>query len=72
LDPEQLEFSFREWVTAVAQQLGANVVAIDGKTLRAWYDRNEKRKALQLVSAWSSEHRLVFGQMPVDGKSNLY
>jgi predicted transposase YbfD/YdcC len=27
-------------------------------------------KALQLVSAWASEHRLVLGQCAVDSKSN--
>lgn len=48
----------------------ANVVAIDGKTVRGSYDRGKKVKALQLVSAWSSEHRLVLGQTAVDGKSN--
>lgn len=44
--------------------------AIDGKTLKQSYDRNHKLKALHVVSAWASEHRLVLGQVKVDGKSN--
>jgi predicted transposase YbfD/YdcC len=70
LDPEQLESSFRDWVCSVIEQLGGEVIAIDGKTLRGSYDRGKNLKALQLVSAWSSEHRLVLGQTPVDSKSN--
>jgi predicted transposase YbfD/YdcC len=70
LDPEQLELSFRDWVGTVVEQLGAQVIAIDGKTLKGSYDRGKELKALQLVSAWSSEHRLVLGQTPVDAKSN--
>lgn len=70
LEPKQLEQSFRDWGATVVDRLGANVVAIDGKTVRGSYDRGKKLKALQLVSAWSSEHRLVLGQNPVDGKSN--
>lgn len=34
------------------------------------YDRAKNLKALQMVSAWSSEHRWVLGQTPVDSKSN--
>jgi len=48
----------------------AQVIAIDGKTLKQSYDRNDKLKALHLVSAWASEHRLVLAQVKVDQKSN--
>lgn len=51
-------------------KLGLEVVAIDGKTLKGSYDRENSLKSLQMVSAWSSSHRLVLGQVPVDKKSN--
>lgn len=70
LDPVALESSFQQWIGALVSRLGAQVIAIDGKTLRGSYDREGKIKALQMVSAWASEHRLVLGQCPVSSKSN--
>jgi len=48
----------------------AQVIPIDGKTLRGSYDREAKQGALSVVSAWASEHRLVLGQLKVNSKSN--
>jgi predicted transposase YbfD/YdcC len=70
LDPSQLEARFQNWIASLLEPLDATVVAIDGKTLRGSYDRGHRLKALQLVSAWCTEHRLVLGQTPVDSKSN--
>lgn len=70
LDPEALEASFQEWMGMLVGKLGGKIIAIDGKTLRGSYDREEGVKALQMVSAWASEHRLVLGQCPVASKSN--
>jgi predicted transposase YbfD/YdcC len=70
LDPVALESSFQQWVSALASRLGTQVIAIDGKTLRGSYDRTDGLKALQLVSAWASAHRLVLGQCAVSSKSN--
>jgi predicted transposase YbfD/YdcC len=70
LDPVALESSFQQWVQALASSLGTQVIAIDGKTLRGSYDRTDGVKALQLVSAWASAHRLVLGQCRVSSKSN--
>jgi predicted transposase YbfD/YdcC len=70
LDPLALEASFEQWVKQILESLDAQVVAIDGKTLKGSYDREQGVKALQMVSAWASEHRLVLGQCAVDTKSN--
>ncbi len=70
LDPHQFQQCFLNWVNTLTQSLGAQVIAIDGKTLKQSYDRNDKLKALHLVSAWASEHRLVLAQVKVDQKSN--
>ena len=51
-------------------KLGLEVIAIDGKTLKGTYDREKSLKSLQMVSGWSSRHRLVLGQVAVDKKSN--
>lgn len=70
LDPLVLEARFQDWVGLIAGQLGTELIAIDGKTLRGSYDRERGLQALQLVSAWASDQRLVLGQCAVDGKSN--
>jgi predicted transposase YbfD/YdcC len=57
-------------VQSLIEQLGVEVVAIDGKTNRGSYDRESGVKALHMVSAWASEHRLVLGQTKVSDKSN--
>jgi predicted transposase YbfD/YdcC len=70
LAPEALEASFQQWIQALVSTLGAQLVAIDGKTVKGSYDREGGIKALQLVSAWASEHRIVLGQCAVASKSN--
>ena len=70
LNPEILEKNFQAWVKQMTDKLGLQVVAIDGKTLKGSYDRESSLKSLQMVSAWSSSHRLVLGQVAVDQKSN--
>jgi predicted transposase YbfD/YdcC len=70
LEPAAFETSFQHWVNALVSTLEAQLIAIDGKTLKGSYDREGGIKALQLVSAWASEHRLVLGQCTVASKSN--
>ena len=70
LDPEALEAGFQQWVGHLTESLEGELIAIDGKTSRGSYDREEGVKALQLVSAWATERRLVLGQCPVSSKSN--
>ena len=70
LDPKAFETSFQQWVRALVSTLEAELIAIDGKTAKGSYDREGGVKALQLVSAWASEHRLVLGQCTVASKSN--
>ena len=58
------------WVNAIVGELEINVIAIDGKTMKQSYDRNDQQKALHIVTAWCSSHQLVLGQKKVDKKSN--
>jgi hypothetical protein len=57
-------------VNSITQKLELEVIAIDGKTMKQSYDRNQSQKALHIVSAWSSFHQLVLGQKKVKNKSN--
>lgn len=68
--PDALERCFFGWVKQIVEASGAQVILIDGKTLKGTYDRNYKQSALHVVSAWASEHRLLLGQVKVASKSN--
>ena len=70
LNPKQFEQCFEQWVQQLVHELGIQVIAIDGKNLRGSYDRESGVKALHLVSAWATEHRLVLAQSKVQDKSN--
>ncbi len=70
INPKAFERCFQAWVQSVVETVGAQVVSIDGKTLKGSYDREQGKSALHLVSAWASEHRLVLGQVKVADKSN--
>lgn len=70
LRPQELEACFQKWVKTLVNDLGVEVIAIDGKKLKGSYDRSSQNPALHLVSAWASSHRLVLAQTRVQDKSN--
>jgi len=70
LRPESLERCFMSWTQALAEQSGGRLIAIDGKTLRRSFDRAAGKAAIHMVSAWSSDNALVFGQLATEAKSN--
>lgn len=70
INPKVFEQCFRRWVESIVETVGAQVIPIDGKTLNGSYDRVLGKTALHLVTAWSSQHRLVLGQVKVADKSN--
>lgn len=70
LEPEALQRCFLEWVNQVVAATGAQVVPIDGKSVKGSYQRSKKQSALHLVSAWASQHQLLLGQVKVADKSN--
>jgi len=49
------EQCFQRWVGTLVERLGAQVIPIDGKTLKA--PTGNGKKVLHVVSAWASEHR---------------
>lgn len=70
LSPEKFSAVFLSWTQTLRQAVGAEVVALDGKTVRRSFDSAKGRSAIHLVSAWASANRLVLGQIKVDDKSN--
>jgi predicted transposase YbfD/YdcC len=70
IDPNEFEQCFRDWVKEIAQLIPAEVISIDGKTLKHSGSKRIGHKAIHLVNAWASEQRLVLGQTKVNDKSN--
>lgn len=70
IDPEALHRCFLRWIETLVNDMGGEIVPIDGKTIRGSYDRTQGKSALHVISAWASEQRLVLAQMKVEDKSN--
>lgn len=68
LNPSEFERLFREWVEHLAKTTGTKVIAIDGKCSRRSYDG--EGNMLHMISAFSTEARIVLGQEKVSDKSN--
>ncbi len=69
LDAEKFQQCFVAWVMA-RTGAAAEVVAIDGKTVRRSADKKGAKAAIHMVSAFAARQRLVLGQVKVAEKSN--
>jgi predicted transposase YbfD/YdcC len=70
LDPTQFQQCFLNWVRSAYEITQGQVIAIDGKQPRGSRDQRAGKSAINMVSAWAQENRLVLGQVKTDGKSN--
>ncbi|QOV89417.1 ISAs1 family transposase [Humisphaera borealis] len=71
LHPDAFEQCFNAWVGAIAQSAGGRLIAIDGKAIRRSFEHAWARNNMtHMVSAFVDAHRMVFGQVAVDDKSN--
>jgi predicted transposase YbfD/YdcC len=70
LDPEQFQACFLSWVRSIERLTAGEVIAIDGKRLCGSRNQAAGKAAINIVSAWATENRLVLGQRKVDEKSN--
>lgn len=69
IDPALFEACFTAWAVSLRAD-AADLIALDGKTLRRSGDSAAGRKPLHLVSAWASTQRLVLAQEAVEAKDN--
>jgi hypothetical protein len=65
IDPKQFEQCFERWVNQLIEELKIRLIAVDGKSANRSYERESGTPALDLVSAWASEHRLVLAPAKV-------
>src|SRR6202790_2498012 len=69
LDAEAFQRCFVAWVVALTGT-PADVIAIDGKTLRRSYQKKGAKAPIHMVSAFAARQPLVLGQVKVADKSN--
>ena len=69
LDPAAFQRCFVAWTSALTKT-SAEVIAIDGKTVRRSYQRKGAQQPIHVVSAFAARQRMVLGQMKVGDKSN--
>jgi predicted transposase YbfD/YdcC len=69
LDADKFQQCFVAWVAALTGA-PAEVIAIDGKTVRRSADKKGGKAAIHMVSAFAARQRLVLGQVKVAEKSN--
>src|SRR4029077_3501569 len=69
IDAEKFQRCFVAWVAALTGT-SAEVVAIDGKTVRRSYQKKGAKAPIHMVSAFAARQRLVLGQVKVAEKSN--
>ena len=69
LDAQAFQRCFVAWVAALTKT-PAEVIAIDGKTLRRSYQKKGSKEPIHMVSAFAARQRLVMGQVAVAAKSN--
>jgi predicted transposase YbfD/YdcC len=71
LNPRRFQECFLSWTQAVAQLTHGALVSLDGKTVKASFDRATAASPLHMVSAWCSDNGgLVVGQIKTATKSN--
>jgi len=71
LHPRRFQECLLSWTQAVAQLTHGALVSLDGKTVKASFDRATAASPLHMLSAWCSEQGgLVVGQIKTEQKSN--
>jgi predicted transposase YbfD/YdcC len=70
IKPQEFQACFLAWMRAVHSLTLGEIVAIDGKTLRGSYNRDDRLSTIHMVSAYASANKLVLGQMKTQSKSN--
>lgn len=69
IDIDQFEELFSKWMQSIFHKTKGEIVAIDGKTIRAARNKGNL-KGLHIVNAWACENRISLGAMHVDKKEN--
>ena len=66
ISPAKFHECFINWMRDCHSSDDKDVIAIDGKTLRHSYDKSRRRGAIHVISAFSTMHSLVIGQIKTE------
>jgi predicted transposase YbfD/YdcC len=69
LDADKFQRCFVSWMASLTGA-AAEVIAVDGKTVRRSYQKKGAKAPIHMVSAFAARQRLVLGQVKVAEKSN--
>ena len=70
LEPEEFNQCFINWMLDISHAFNSEIIAIDGKTLRSSYNRNDRKSCVHMVTAFATKNSLVLGQIKTNEKSN--
>ena len=70
MKPESFAVAFQNFVTHLGGRTQGNHVSFDGKSLRGSQDEINGKSAINMVSAWVAENKMVFAQIKVENKTN--
>ncbi|QMJ69877.1 ISAs1 family transposase [Escherichia fergusonii] len=70
INPKKFHECFINWMQDCHTSEDGSVIAIDGKTLRGSYDKNRRRGAIHVISAFCAMDGIVLGQLKTAEKSN--
>lgn len=70
LSSKAIQERFIEWVEVIRNKVSGDIVSIDGKTIRGSKDLANNKRAIHIISAWSSANGIVLGEVAADEKSN--
>lgn len=70
IEPQAFRQCFLDWMKAVHRLTQGEVVAIDGKTLRGSYNRDDRYSTIHMINAYASTNQMVLGQLKTNEKSN--
>jgi len=70
LNSEAFERCLLSWLQSLHELSEGQILAVDGKTLRGSYDRQDNKAAIHMVSVWATANRLSLASRVVDEKSN--
>ena len=70
LDPKKFNHCFSDWTSHLSNGVDKDIIPIDGKTVCGSANNSLGKKAIHMVSAWSSKNGIVLSQEKVSEKSN--
>lgn len=70
LNTTQFRECFINWAKSVSKLTSGEIIAIDGKTLRGSYNREDRQSAIHMVSAFATLNGVVMGQIKTEEKSS--